>query len=307
MSTSSGDHKTNHPVTCHDGIMTTIGFLHPGNMGVTIAAAARADGLWAGHGRSAESAARAASAALSDCGDIETLCDRAEIVLSICPPDAALGVADAVAATGFDGIYIDANAIAPETSLSIRSRFDRYIDGGVIGPPAVAAGTTRMYLAGPGAIEVARLWQDSTLEVRALSESSEQASASALKMAYAGWTKGQSALLLSVAALARSAGVEQALRAEWDLSQPGLVERSERVAGGVGPKAWRFAGEMAEIAASMASAGLPSGFHTGAENLYRRLAGFKDEPGPALEEVLSTILANPLSGSDRSPEGDDRN
>lgn len=286
--------------------MTTIGFLHPGNMGATIAASARADGLWVGTGRSADSLARATSAGLADCEDLNTLCDRADVVVSICPPAAAVEVADSVAATGFNGVYIDANAISPTTSLEIGNRFERYIDGGVIGPPAVQPGTTRMYLAGPGANEVARLWQESVLDVRALSESAEQAPASALKMAYAGWTKGQSALLLAINALARSAGVEHALRDEWALSQPGLAERSERVAAGVGPKAWRFAGEMAEIADTMAEAGLPSDFHAGAEDLYLRLAEFKDEPNPLLEDVVSTILANPPSGPGSAPEGRDR-
>lgn len=270
--------------------MTTIGFLHPGQMGVTLAANADAKTLWAGNGRSQATADRAASAAMTDVGDVATLCRESEIIVSICPPDAALEVAQQVAEHGFDGIYIDANAVAPATSNAVGAKFDTYIDGGVIGPPATTPGTTRLYLAGPGAGKIAGIWDDSALDVRPLSESAEGARASALKMAYAGWTKGQSALLLAVTALARSADVTDALQAEWDISQPGLSERSSRVATAAGRKAWRFAGEMSEIAASMAEAGLPPGFHRGAEDLYRRMTEFKDVAEPELDDVLRAIL-----------------
>lgn len=270
--------------------MTTIGFLHPGQMGVTLAANADAKTLWAGNGRSQATADRAASAAMTDVGDVAALCRESEIIVSICPPDAALEVAQQVAEHGFDGIYIDANAVAPATSNAVGAKFDTYIDGGVIGPPATTPGTTRLYLAGPGAGKIAGIWDDSALDVRPLSESAEGARASALKMAYAGWTKGQSALLLAVTALARSADVTDALQAEWDISQPGLSERSSRVATAAGRKAWRFAGEMSEIAASMAEAGLPPGFHRGAEDLYRRMTEFKDVAEPELDDVLRAIL-----------------
>ena len=85
--------------------------------------------------------------------------------------------------------------------------------------------------------------------------------ASALKMAYAAWTKGSSALLIAVRALAIREGVDGALHAEWERSQPGLGARSESAVAGNARKAWRFVGEMEEIAATFAAAGLPAGFH----------------------------------------------
>ncbi len=279
-------------------LMTTIGILHPGEMGVTIAAGASTETIWAGDGRSPASTARAESAAMSDVGTLAAVCERADIIVSICPPAAAVDVAKQVAATGFDRIYIDANAISPATSIEIASNFSRYIDGGVIGPPATAPGTTRMYLAGPGADEVAEVWTDGPLDARAISDSAETGAASALKMAYAGWTKGQSALLLAVNSLADQAGVLDALRAEWDISQPGLRERSQRVAPAVSRKAWRFSGEMAEIAGTMASAGLEPGFHLAAEALYQRLAVFKDGPEPTLDDVLAALAADPVPSVD---------
>lgn len=271
--------------------MTTIGILHPGQMGVTIGAAATkwASVIWAGSGRSSASKKRADEAGLTDVGSIADLCGTADIVVSICPPSAAIEVAESVADHGFDGTYIDANAISPATATNIGSIVGRFVDGGVIGPPARSEGTTRMYLAGPGASDLAEFWASSPLDVRALSESADNAPASALKMAYAGWTKGQSALLLAINALASSSGVLEALRNEWDISQPGLGTRSEAVASGVSQKAWRFSGEMAEIAETMAAAGLPDGFHLAAEALYGRMADFKDQPDVALDDAISAI------------------
>jgi hypothetical protein len=89
-------------------------------------------------------------------------------------------------------------------------------------------------------------------------------------MAYAGWTKGSAALLLAVRALARAEGVEEALLAEWAQSQPQLQQASERAARSAAGKSWRWIGEMEEIAATMAGAGLPPGFHEAAAEIYRR-------------------------------------
>lgn len=284
----------------HDEPMTTVGFLHPGSMGVTLAATAAAERLWVGAGRSPATVERAATADLVDAGSLAELCRRSDLVVSICPPAAAVDVAESVAAAGFDGRYVDANAISPATSIRIGGLFgDRYIDGGVIGPPALRPGTTRLYLAGPAAAEVAELWDGSALEAAVVDDRWDRGAASALKMAYAGWTKGSSALLLTVAALAEQAGVADALHAEWERSQPGLVERSERTAAGTGPKAWRWVGEMEEIASTMADAGLPDEFHRGAGEVYTRMAGFKGHAGPSIDEVIGAILG---TGAEADPD-----
>jgi len=286
--------------------MTTVGFLHPGSMGVTLAATAAAERLWVGSGRSPATAERAATADLVDAGTLAELSRRSDVVVSICPPAAAVEVAESVAATGFDGRYVDANAISPATSIRIGGLFgDRYIDGGVIGPPALHQGTTRLYLAGSAASEVAELWAGSALEAAVIDDRWDRGAASALKMAYAGWTKGSSALLLTVAALAEQAGVADALRNEWERSQPGLLERSERTAAGTGPKAGRWVGEMEEIASTMADAGLPNEFHLGAGEIYRRMAGFKGHEGPSIDEVIGAI-ADIGPEADTGPEDGDR-
>lgn len=269
--------------------MTKVGVLHPGAMGVSVAAACTADVLWCSEGRSPATRERAAASGLTDAGSLTALATAADVIVSVCPPDQATAVADEVAALGFGGIYVDANAVSPATARSIGARFERFVDGGIVGPPAHRSGTTRLYLSGDDAASVAELWAGSALDARPIDGG--PGAASALKMAYATWTKVAGALLLDVRALARSEGVEQALLDEWAISQPGTAERSEGTARGVAPKAWRFAGEMDEIAATFADAGLPSGFADGAGELYRRLASFKDRPDVTLDDVLDALLA----------------
>ncbi len=216
-------------------------------------------------------------------------------VFSVCPPHAALGLARDVAGLGFDGLYVDANAVSPSTARSVAATVGRrYVDGGIIGPPAHRAGTTRLYLSGARASEVVAWFEGANLGVRVVDDG--LTSASALKMAYAAYTKGSSALLLAVNALAEQAGVRQALRDEWALSQPGLEVRSEQTAAGTSRKAWRFVGEMEEIAATFAELGLPDQFHRGAADLYRRMAALKDRPPAELEAVLRQILSGQTRG-----------
>ena len=269
---------------------TTTGVLHPGAMGATVAAACTGTVLWAGEGRSEATGKRAADAGLTDVGDIASMTAAADIVISVCPPHGAVALADAVADAGFTGCYVDANAVSPATAREIASRFENFVDGGLIGPPAVRAGTTRLYLSGPGAERVAARFEGSALEPRVL-DGGAAGTASALKMAYASWTKGTSALLAAVAAMAAAEGVGEDLISEWDISLPGVSERLAGTAGEVAPKAWRWTGEMEEIAATFAEAGLPDGFHRAAGEVYQRLDDFKDVPGTTVEEMLEALLS----------------
>lgn len=256
------------------------------------------DRLWVSEGRSPATAGRATAAGLRPVSSLDELSDGADVIVSICPPAAAVEVAQQVLATGFDGIYVDANAISPERSRSIGELFDRYVDGSVVGPPPTSPGTTRLYLSGPTELtdSVAELWAGSNTEARSVGTA--PGAASALKMAYAGWTKGSAALLLAVAALAEAEGVGGALRGEWGLSQPDLAQRLDRSAVGAAPKAWRFVGEMDEIAQSMSTVGLPDGFHHGAAELYGLLANFKDHE-PTLDDVVERLAAEPSERQDQ--------
>lgn len=262
--------------------------LHPGAMGAAVAAACRGRVLWASRGRSASTRARAAAAGLTEAADLDGIVGRADTVISVCPPHAAEEVAASVAAAGFDGLYVDANAVSVATAERIAAWFEHFVDGGIIGPLAVAPGTTRLYLSGAGAAEVAARFEGSMLDARTVPGG--PGAASALKMAYAAWTKGTSALLLAVAALARASGVDGPLAREWELSQPGLGDRLTAVAAGEVPKAWRWSGEMAEIADTFAAAGLPDGFHRAAGAVYCRLEGFKDAAGLEAADALAALL-----------------
>lgn len=274
-------------------------------MGVTVGVAVREPVrvVWASEGRSGETRARADGTGFHDLETLAAVTAAADAVLSVCPPDGALALAKAVAATGFDGLYLDANAVSPATALEIAKAAAaggaRFVDGGIVGPPAVRRGTTRLYLSGDAAAELTALFEDSALE--AIDLDAAVGAASALKMCYAGFTKGSAALLLSLRAAASAYGVEEGLLGEWSRSQPGLEKRSVRAAATAAPKAWRFAGEMEEIASTLEAAGLPDGFHRAAAEAYVRLAGFRGEPeGVAVDEVVAALLAG-----DRVPRQED--
>jgi hypothetical protein len=301
----------------------TIGLLHPGEMGAAVGQCLVAAGhrvLWVPEGRSPASAARAAAAGLTAAsGGLAGLVREADVIVSVVPPHAALDLARQVAALGWarqagalglarqaagsGGVYVDANAVAPATALEIaRIVGASYVDGGIIGTPPVAPGFIRLYLSGAGAGEVQRLFAGSPVDARVIGGDASAGdavmgdalvgdalvAASAVKMAYASWTKGSAALLLVARALARAEGVEDTLLAEWGISQPGLAGRSERAAGSAAAKGWRWVAEMEEIAAAMAAAGLPDGFHQAAAEIYRR-AG---DDG-SLDAILTALLSPP--------------
>ena len=221
-----------------DSLIEPIGFLHPGAMGAELAATCAGERRWVSCGRSEATARRAERAGLTACESLDELAVSCRTLVSVCPPDAAEEVAAEIAATGFDGIYVEANALAPATARRIGQLFDRFVDGGIIGPPPIVAGTTRLYLSGADAPAVAGLWSDSLLEVRVVDGGA--GAASAVKVCFAAWTKGTSALLLAIRALAESEGVTDAIVGEWKTSMPDLIPRAEQTAGRIGPKAWRF-------------------------------------------------------------------
>jgi 3-hydroxyisobutyrate dehydrogenase-like beta-hydroxyacid dehydrogenase len=248
--------------------MAIVGILHPGSMGSAVGAALRAHGheaLWASEGRSPATAARAQAAGMQDAGTVAALLSRAEVVLSICPPHAALETA--ALAAGYAGVYVEANAVSPETVRAAEEVVGaRFVDGGIIGPPPSQPGTTRLYLSGEEAESVAPLFGDGPLEAIVLDGG--VGAASALKMTYAAWTKGTAALLVAIRATAREHGVDDALLDEWALSQPRLAERYERAVEASAEKGWRWVAEMREIAQTFAAAGQPDGFHLAAVEVF---------------------------------------
>ena len=115
--------------------------------------------------------------------------------------------------------------------------------------------------------------------------------ASALKMCYAAYSKGTTALLAAILATAESLGVRAELYRQWDVDDSEFSEQANRRVTRATAKAWRFEGEMHEIASTFQEAGLPNGFHEAAAEVYRRMANFKDEAKlPMLEDVLKAVI-----------------
>lgn len=281
-----------------------IGILHPGEMGVSVAATLQNGGhtvYWASDGRSAHTRARAAQHGLRDAGTLTDLCARCPVIVSVCPPDAAESVAAAVLACDFHGLYLDANAISPQRAQRMAAAFAAggatFVDGGIIGGPAWEPDSTWLYLSSPAADVAAGYFAAGPLATAVLKGPAGRASA--LKMVYAAWSKGTTALLSAVLAAAEALEVRDELQAQWARDGGELAETAGPRARRVTRKAWRFAGEMEEIADTFDGAALPGGFHRAAAEVYRRLAGFKGRAElPPLAEVLAALLGEEWHAGD---------
>ena len=273
-----------------------VGFLHPGEMGVALASLVVKRGAracWTPQGRSERTRERARSAGLHECPDLEALCASCPVVVSICPPHAALDVARSVAQAGFRGLFVDANAISPGHAIEIagllRAAGADFVDAAVVGPPPSAGTLTRLYLAGSASAVVAASLAGEGLRAEFLGD--EPGRASALKMCHSAMHKGEMALRFAALAAAQRAGVRGDLERLF-ASRPttarylhGLDEDVRRAV-----KAWRFAGEMDEVAATLQALGVPDGFHRAAGEVYRRLDGFgADGQDSSLERLLEAI------------------
>jgi 3-hydroxyisobutyrate dehydrogenase-like beta-hydroxyacid dehydrogenase len=263
-------------------------------MGRTVGRALAASGaevVWCSAGRSSQTRQRAEAEGFTEVATLGELSRQVAGIVSVCPPGAAVDVAAAVAAAGFDGWYLDANAVSPATVAAVGAALTddgELIDGGIVGPPADEAGTTRLYLSGSGAETIAELFSRGVLEPIVISGTT--GAASALKMLYAAYTKGTGALLLAIISAAHRLGVATTLQAEWERSLPDLPDRAAWLLRRSGVKAWRFEPEMREIAATLAAAGLPDGFHLAAADVYHRLAELRLEGPVEPERTLRLLL-----------------
>src|SRR5438105_4559034 len=208
-----------------------LGLLHPGEMGASIGAAAQKAGYivyWASDGRSPASAARAQRAGLLDAGRLAELVARCPIIVSVCPPDAAEALAQSVLAASFRGLYLDLNAIAPQRARSLAQACAaagaQFVDGSLIGGPAWLPGTV-LYLSGPQAGRAAACFAGSSLEIVMLG--AEVGPASAVKMCYAAYSKGTTALLCAALAAAQGLGVRAALERQWERDGSSLAAQAQ--------------------------------------------------------------------------------
>ncbi len=231
---------------------------------------------------------------------------RPTCVLSILVPAQALGLAERIAGALQQGarapLYVDCNAIAPETARRVGTVIEaaggRFVDAGIIGPPpAAGAGGTRFYASGAAAEEFARLG-DFGLDIRVIGE--RAGDASAVKMCYAALTKGTTAIMTELLVAAARLGVAAALRDELGLSQLAMVARMEKSVPAMVPKAHRWVGEMEEIAKTFGDVGLTPLTFEGAAALYAFVAGTplgQSPPeewraaGVSLEQVIASLAA----------------
>jgi 3-hydroxyisobutyrate dehydrogenase-like beta-hydroxyacid dehydrogenase len=243
--------------------MQRIGILHPGEMGISIAASAKNSGC--------------------------------EVYWT------SEGLAQDVVSAGFHGLFVEANAIAPQRTIQIGTTMTKadvsFVDGGIIGLAAWKPHTTCLYLSGPRAGEVVQCFSAGPLDTNILGD--EIGKASALKMCYAANTKGTVALLAAILTTAESLGVREALFDRWKSEDPQLPEQVQKRIQANCPKAWRFVGEMEEISRTFSSAGAPGDFHKGAGDIYQRLARFKDtKTPPTLEQMLAALCEPTAWGTD---------
>ncbi len=212
--------------------MIKIGILHPGEMGVSIAASAINSGHqvhWVSGGRSDKTRLRAEKHNLIEVDSLSQLCQTSEIIFSVCPPHAAEDVAKSVIEHGFKGYYLEANAISPQRASRINQMMKtngiHFIDGGIIGGPAWTPKETWLYLSGKDAKVIADCFIKGPLETKIIGD--EPGKASALKMCYAAYSKGTTALLTGILAAAESLGVRNELYQQWAMDDSEFVKQAE--------------------------------------------------------------------------------
>jgi 3-hydroxyisobutyrate dehydrogenase-like beta-hydroxyacid dehydrogenase len=273
-------------------------------MGSALGARLRAGGarvLVALDGRSQRSRRLAADAGLEDVGSLAALLGEATVVLSVVPPGSALEVASAIVASARTArpLVADLNAVAPATAGRIaetlrESRLD-LVDGSISGPPPRAAATTRVYLSGLRAAEIAALPLDG---VERVVVGSEIGLASAVKMCTASVYKGRVALLAQALRTSHAYGVVEPVLD--DLAETGIVDpgRTGATLARASTKAWRYVAEMEEIARTQAAAGLRADLFAALALVYADLADAADDGPPegvsdtvSLHEVLDRLAA----------------
>lgn len=257
-----------------------IGVIAPGNMGAAVAHRLRQRGAEVAstlEGRSAASAQRAEGLRLLP--SETALAEWADVVLSILPPGEALGLARRLAPALRGKTFADCNAVSPATVRQIEAALPgvQFVDIGIIGGPPGAEGPgPRLYASGANAVTLAPL-RDWGIDLRPIEGGI--GAASALKMSYAGITKGMIALGSAMALGATEAGAAGALRAELAASQPEVLRSLERGVPGMFDKAYRWVAEMEEISTFLGD--LPAApIYQGAARLYEALAADQAAPAP---------------------------
>jgi 3-hydroxyisobutyrate dehydrogenase-like beta-hydroxyacid dehydrogenase len=277
--------------------MTTVGLLHPGSMGAPVAACAAANAdrvLWCPTGRSAATRNRAERLGLEPADSIEQLLAEADVLLSLCPPAAAADVAEQVAAVGFTGVFVEANAVSPATVeriFTVLPSTAALVDGAVVGSPPIGGKTPTLYLAGALAATntVEAIFAGTDVHTRVLGIKPGQASA--LKLAYTAFQKASRVLAALATGLAVEHGVDQELAAIAARRTGSYLAESEYIPK-TAARAWRWGPELEEAAAMLADAGLPPDMLHAAAATLARWDTSKDDAQLSVAEALAR-LAHP--------------
>jgi len=258
----------------------TIAILMPGDMGHAVGRVLRDhdfEVVTALEGRGECTLALSRKAGLRDVGSVRNAVEAADLILSILPPAAAVTqaqqVAEAMNASGKMPVYVDCNAISPETAKRVAAVLEAagasFIDAGIIGLAPGKGTGPRFYISGPNVDAMLALDGKGFQVIRSGENIGE---ASALKMVYAGLTKGTWTLQTAVLLAAQKLGVIDPLLEEFEFSQGGTLNAMRARVPFLPADSARWVGEMEEIAATFASAGVSSGFHDGAADIFRILA-----------------------------------
>lgn len=248
------------------------------------------------NGRGPGSRTRAADAHMIDIANDDELIAQSDIILSVVPPAQAVAMAERfkapLARAPRKPVYVDCNAIAPKTAERIGALLAdttaRFVDGGIIGFAPAPNYSPSMYVSGPAAPEVQRL-AGYGLTIRVIDGGI--GSASALKMSYAGITKGVTAIGAAMLLGAARAGCADELRQELSESQQALLQQFSRQLPAAFPKAYRWVAEMEEIAAFLGDDPAARDMYLSIAQLYERLAAGHTRTSSAAEAELATLLA----------------
>lgn len=274
-----------------------VAVIAPGMMGSAVAKRLTEKGLEVRtslSGRSAATLARAADAGMVDATDAGIA--EADIILSILPPGDAVSLAERLAPALRNAnrkpIYVDCNALDPKTVLRVAAVVQAagatFVDGGIIGPPPEPdSKNTRIYLSGEDAPKAAVLTE---YGLSMPIQPGPIGAASAMKMSYAGITKGFTALGAAMMLAATRAGTADALKAEMAVSQPALYGWLTRQMPKMHSKAYRWVAEMEEISAFVSEDPAGAQFYEAAASLYERIAA--DYEGGKVEcDMLDAFCA----------------
>ena len=245
-------------------------------------------------GRSEASAARATAAGMKSVADERELLTGADFFLSILPPDQAEALASRVApalqSLAVKPVYVDCNAISPQTAQRVAAIVEPtgavFVDGGIIGGPPREGYSPAIYASGPLAERTAPI-KDWGIDWRIIE--GPVGAASGLKMSYAGITKGTTAIAAAMLLGAARFGCAEALIAELSSSQPEMLKRMQRGIPVMYDKAYRWVGEMEEISDFLDANAPSSDMYAAIAKLYEYLAAAEAEAPPAAENAIKTL------------------